>query len=106
MLQNSEPKKPEALSKYNQNDDSKIQEEMEEDDGEFDCNVSGIMGSASHKDNMSNKDKKDDEAGAQKSPPSKIKRKVINSQMTPNFGQVKSKGKLDYINDDYFKSKT
>ena len=61
---------------------------MEEDDGEFDCNVSGIMGSASHKDNMSNKDKKDDDTSHQKSTPSKSKAtwKVLNSQMTPNFG--------------------
>ena len=62
---------------------------MEEDDGEFDCNVSGIMGSASHKDNMSNKDKRDDDIGTQKSPASKMKtplKKVLKSQMTPNFG--------------------
>ena len=37
-------------------------EEPEEDDGEFDCNVSGIMGSSSNKNNKDKRDiiKKDD----------------------------------------------
>jgi len=42
------------INKYDENEATKIHEEMIEDDGEFDCNVSGTMGSSQHTNQMMN----------------------------------------------------